>query len=94
MTDSFDIGDRKRFSITFTDITAAPADPTIVTAFITEPDGVVTAYVYLTDAELVKDSTGVYHVDWTFAKAGRHKIKLSGEGSLVSAEQVEVWVRA
>lgn len=94
MTDSFDIGDNKRFSITFTDIVGAAADPTAITAVITEPDGVVTTYVYGTDAELVKDSVGVYYVDWTFAKKGRHKIKISGTGAVVSAEQVEIWVRS
>lgn len=94
MTESIDIGDSKRFSIAFTDIANAAADPTAVTAVITEPDGIATTYVYGTDAELVKDGVGNYHVDFVFAKQGRHKIKLTGTGAINSAEYVEIWVRS
>lgn len=37
-------------------------DPTAVFFKVKDPSGNVTTYEYLTDVELVKDSTGNYHV--------------------------------
>ena len=53
---------------------------------MTEPDATVTTYVNGTNAELVKDSTGKYHVDWTITQAGRHFWKVRGTGAIVQAE--------
>ena len=93
MTCSFDVGDSRRFSVAFTDINGTAADPSAITFKLVEPDGTETNYTYVTDAELVKDSTGVYHVDITFAQAGRHVIRFEGTGDVVSAEQSEVYIR-
>ena len=38
-------------------------DPTVVKASVRKPGGKVVTYVYGTDAALVKDSTGSYHLD-------------------------------
>ena len=93
-TSAIDLNDAKRFSITFLDISNAAVDPSIITASIKEPDGVVAAYTYATDAELVKDSTGNYHVDYTFTKTGRHRVTMAGTGNATNSETVDVWVRA
>lgn len=93
MTDSYDIGDSRRFNVAFTDVNNVAADPTNVTFKIVEPDGIETIYDYGTDAELVKDSVGNYHVDWVFTKAGRHIIRFEGVGGLTSSEQTEVYIR-
>lgn len=74
----FDTGDKVRLSAAFTDISGAAQDPGGVTFKIRAPDGTTTSYVYLTDAALVKDSTGNYHVDWVIATAGRYRYRFAG----------------
>ncbi len=68
-------------------------DPTTVTFSITEPNGTQTTYVNGTDAEAVKDSTGVYYVDWTITQAGRHYWKWAGAGTVITAEEESFTVR-
>ena len=65
MITRFDQGDLVRVSATFTDVgTGLAADPTSVFFdWVEESDGTVTQLIYGTDADLVKDSTGNYHVD-------------------------------
>jgi len=92
-TGSFDIGDRKKLTITLTDEDGAVADPTWLAFKMKEPDGTETTYGYLTDEELVKSATGIYYVDWPFAQAGRHVFRFTATGALVTAEQEEVYVR-
>lgn len=92
-TPAYDIGDLRRFEVTFTDINDVAADPTTITFKIREPDGTVTTYVYGTNSELVKDATGKYHVDWTVAKAGRHIVRWEGDGSLITAEEAEFYAK-
>lgn len=94
MTDSYDIGDARDILVTFTDQNGVPADPTGITFKMREPDGTETTYVHGTDAEVVKESTGVYYVTWTYAKKGRHIARWNGTGVLISAEQDETWVRS
>ena len=93
-TQSYDIGDNRRFSVNFTDIDADDADPTVATIIIKQPDGVDITYVYDTDVELVKDSVGNYHADFTFTQSGRHQVRFTGTGALTSAEQIDVYIRA
>lgn len=68
----FQVGDKARLSAAFTDAAGTAADPGGVQFKLKSPSGAVTTYVYGTDAEVVKDSTGNYHVDWLIAAAGRH----------------------
>lgn len=61
---SYSIGDKPRLIATFKDgITKTLADPDVVRFRFKTPDGTETVYVFGTNAELVKESTGVYHVD-------------------------------
>jgi hypothetical protein len=53
-------------------------DPTTVTFKIMTPDGKTTTYVYGTDSELEKDSTGNYHVIWTANQEGLHTYRFEG----------------
>ncbi len=91
-TDAFDIGDLVRRTATFT-VDGVATDPTAVTYRMTAPDGTVTVYVYGTDAELVKESAGVFHVDWTVAKPGRHFDRFEGTGAAHGAVDGEFWAR-
>ena len=56
-------GNSPRFSVVFKDQNGAFVDPTTVTFKLESPAGVVSTYVYGTDAELQKDSVGHYHID-------------------------------
>lgn len=81
---SFKVGQAPRLSAAFVDVDAAPTDPTVITFTITEPDenATVTTYVYGTDAALVRDGVGLYHVDFDIVNAGEHCYTFNGTGSL------------
>lgn len=70
MANSYDFGDLVRVSGAFTNSSGVAQDPTVVKCSIRSPAGVVTTYVYGTDAALVKDSTGNYHADVSAAAIG------------------------
>ena len=78
----YDIGDDVRVSITFTDEAGDPADPTTsVTLKFSDPSGNVTTWVSGVDAEVVKDSTGVYHADIPASSAGTWAYSWIGVGT-------------
>ena len=83
------IGTKVRLSAGFTDSADAAQDPGGVQFKMRSPDGTVTSYVYGTDAQLVKDSTGNYHVDWLIASAGRHHYRFAGITSGQAAAEGE-----
>lgn len=61
----YDIGDSIKLYTTtpFTDkSTDTATDPDVVRFRVRKPDGTVTSYVYGTDAEVVRDGTGDYHM--------------------------------
>ena len=93
VTTTYDIGDTRRLQATFKDINQELTDPTTVTFTMTEPDGIVTTYVKGTDAELVRNSLGVFHVDWPIAKQGRHAWSLAGTGTVAQKEEDEFYVK-
>ena len=93
-TTAYDVGDLRRLQTTFKDAAGTATDPTGVTFRMRAPDGVETAYVYLTDAQVVKSATGIYYVDWTFTKTGRHFLRWEATGGVVTAEHAEFWARA
>ncbi len=57
------------------------------------PAGVTTTYVYLTDNELVKDSTGKYHVDINANAAGTWYYRFFSTGTGQAAEERQFEVR-
>lgn len=65
-----DVGDLVRVTGTFTDSADLPADPTALSFAFKDPSGSVTTYVFPTDAQLVKDSVGIYHVDVDVVEPG------------------------
>lgn len=64
----YDSGTTIRLKVTITDGSGTAADPGALTFKARQPDGTVTTYVYGTDAQLVKASTGIYYVDWPVPK--------------------------
>jgi len=94
MTPAYDIGDKPRLSVAFADYAEQAADPTTITFKCTKPDGTIDTYVYGADAELEKDSTGNYHVDYSITQQGRHSFKFIGAGVIESTEKAEFYARA
>ncbi len=80
-----DIGDIVRATATFRNIAGVATDPTGVTFKLRKPDGTTTTYVYPTDAQLVKDSTGNYHVDVTVTLAGFYEWRFEGTGTVTAS---------
>lgn len=89
----YDIGDRRRLEVTFRGEDGNLADPTVVEFSIREPDDVVTTYIYGEDAELVRDTAGVYYVRWDIVAAGWYHWRFQGSGNLGVAEESSFLVR-
>ena len=89
----YQVGDKIRLSAAFTDIDSAAQDPGGVQFKIRAPDGTITTYIYSTDAELVKDSTGNYHVDYLIATAGRYRYRFAGVTTGQAADEGEFRVQ-
>lgn len=91
---AFDIGDARRLQATFKNASAIVTDPSTVTFRMKDGGGTVTTLVFGTDAEVVKESTGVYHVDYTIIVSGKHFYRWEGTGALVSASEASFSVNA
>jgi hypothetical protein len=89
VTAVYDVGDAPRLTATFLNASGTPTDPTAVTFRVREPDGTVTAYVYGTDPELIKSSTGVYYVDWPCTQRQRHYVRFEGTGTVAAIVETE-----
>ena len=92
MAGSYDEGDLIRLSAAFTDLNDAAVDPTTVTVKHKTPDGTITTKVYLTDAEVIKDSTGNYHIDVSVATYGVWRYRWIGTGAAQAAAEAEFLV--
>ena len=78
---SFDSGDTIRFQVTFS-VNGVNTDPSTSIIFRTKnPNGVVTSYIYLTDAEVIKSATGVYYIDLALTLTGEHHYRWEGTGT-------------
>jgi len=83
----YDIGDARRLQATFKDITGTNTDPTTVTFSIKEPNSTAVDYIFGTDAEVVKSTSGVYYIDWICTKFGEHLFRWEGTGTVTAAEE-------
>lgn len=90
---SYHIGDLRRIAGAFKNDAGTATDPTTVRFEFLTPAGVKTTYVYPTNAQLVKDSTGNYHVDLTLTEAGLWFYRWEGEGAVHEADEGEFMVQ-
>jgi len=88
----YDQGDLIRLSAAFT-VDGVAANPTIIRCKVRTPGGVVTTSVYGTDAALVRDSTGVYHLDLSVTTSGTYTYRWEGTGAAQAAEETTLLVR-
>ena len=91
--DVYDVGDRRKLSVDITDENGSAADPSDVTFLMSDPDGIVTAYEYDIDSELVRTGTGAYHVEWDCLTPGNHVWRIEASGSVAAAEEAFFHVR-
>lgn len=89
----YDIGDVARVTATFTDDAGTPADPSSVTATVRAPDATTTNYT-VTAGQIVKDSTGNYHLDIPCTLAGDYYYVFKGVGTIAAAEEGTFTVRS
>ncbi len=87
MVTYYDKGDLIRCSAAFTDAGGSAADPDVIIFKFTTPPGVTTTYIYDTDVELVKDSTGNYHVDVDGNAEGTWHYRFHSTGSGQAADE-------
>lgn len=94
---SYHVGQEVRLDATFDDLAGSPFDPDGVTFTIRPPEGASdgtddTTYVYGTHDELVKDSVGRYHVEFTPDTAGRWSYWWTSTGDDPDAEPGSILV--
>lgn len=70
-----------RVAANFQDEDRVDIDPDTVTVKFYSPSGTISTYVYLTDAALIKASTGDYYIDFTPNESGRWYYRWSSTGT-------------
>ena len=86
---TYDVGDAIRLSAVFYDEDGAAVDPTTVTLKVKDLVPATTSYVYLTDAEVIKDRVGHYHADLVITGAGDGYWHFRWEGTGAAVAAVE-----
>ena len=85
MANTWACGANIRFSVIFKDaFTLAYIDPTTVTFKIRTPEnGAITIWVFGVDPEVIKDSVGHYHADYTADFPGYWLYRWEGAGNYI-----------
>lgn len=89
---SYDIGDTARVTLNLT-VDDTLSNPTALTAKVMTPRGVITTVVYGVDLALVRDSTGVYHLDVDCTEAGVWTVHFQATGTGKGAAEHSFSVR-
>lgn len=93
MSNQYDVGRIVRVSCSFTTSTGLAFDPTTVIATIKKPGGVLATYQYGSGPDVVKDTTGQYHVDFEITLAGLWYYRWYSTGALKASSQSYFRVR-
>lgn len=80
-------GDLVRCSASFADSAGAATNPTAVLFQVKTPAGTTTTYVYGTDAQLVRPSTGNYYVDVDASQVGTYHYRFYSTGTGQAADE-------
>jgi hypothetical protein len=89
----YDKGDVVVCDVVFKDEDDVVADPTSVFFVFMTPSGVQTTYIYGVDGELVKDSTGNYHVDVSADVEGQYHYRFYSTGTGQAAAEGQFLVK-
>lgn len=94
MAGTYDTNDEVRLSAEFRNNSGVLADPSSVTFKIKLPDGTITSYVYGVDVSVVKDSVGLFHMDFNVSDdTGIFFYRVEGGGSLRAASESKFTVK-
>ncbi len=85
MASTYTDGQQVRFTVTIKDSAEALADPTGLTFQLMLPAGTISTDTYPADAEPVRDSLGVFHVDKTVSNVGKHHYRWVASGAVIGA---------
>lgn len=84
-----------RVSVSFTDSSGTLTDPTTITVAIANAAASsLTIYTYGVDIQVVKQSTGIYYMDYTPPNTGTFTFQWKGTGTVVAADEGEFEVEA
>ena len=89
--DDIDIGAVYEVRVPFTNEDSVAVDPTTVIMRYRKPDGSRTTLTYGVDAEVIKESVGVYTVDLSIDQAGVWTYRWEGSGGAVTAADEETF---
>lgn len=89
---SYDKGDLIAIEGRFTNAAGVATDPTTVTCHVKSPAG-TTTHVYGASA-IVKDSTGVYHLDVSLTVSGQWWYRWEGTGAVEQSDEASFIVEA
>ena len=92
MVNTYNKGNRVRFSVTFT-VSAVNTDPTATTLKIQDPSGNETTYTYVL-GEVIKTATGQYRKDIDIDETGSWYYRWEGTGAVVAASEAHLLVRS
>lgn len=84
---AYDKGDLVRSSVAFLNASSVATDPTTITVKVEDPSQNESTYVYGTDADVVKDSTGNYHLDVTPDETGTWVVRWIGTGTVAQVDE-------
>ncbi len=68
-------------------VSSTLTDPSTITFKMKKPNGVITTFIFNTDAELVKDSTGVFYVEQKLDLSGDWYYSFEGTGAVKAFEE-------
>lgn len=88
------IGQPARLTATFKTQAGVLVDPSTVTFRVRKPSGALVSLVYLTDAAVIRDSQGIYHVDIATDYPGTWHYRAEGGGSNAAAAEHSLVVLA
>lgn len=81
------IGNLVRLRGTYTDINGDLQDPTNVTIETEEPDTAYTLKTFGPDLEVIKESLGIFHLDFSPTQEGRHGYRWASTGTGQAAKE-------
>jgi len=76
------------------DVDGVLTDPSALTVKYRDPGGNVTTKVFGTDAEVVNDDVGIYHIDIHTDEKGEWAVRWVGTGEASGATEYSFHVRA
>lgn len=89
---SYDLGDVVRLSCAFATANGAASDPTAITLRIQlAPAGTPVEAAY--PGDIVRDSTGAYHFDFTPAAWGTYNVEWIGTGAVAAGADSRFFIR-